>query len=92
MKDLSKVLLVGAGVVAGGAAVAATVILVRRRRTSVPGTAAGAMSMGAVDEVQLAAGIARPMRGNVEPLSFDPEEVPSEHSEINELRDKMPFG
>jgi hypothetical protein len=92
MKDLSKVLAIGAGVAVVGAAVAATVILVRRRRTSVPGTAAGTMSTGAVDEVQLAAGIARPMRGNLDPESFDPEEVPSEHPEINELREKMPFG
>lgn len=53
---------------------------------------AGAMSVGAVDEVELGAGIARPMRGDVEPEAFDPEEVPSEHPEINELRNKMPFG
>jgi hypothetical protein len=53
---------------------------------------AGAMSVGAVEEVELGAGIARPMRGESEPDSFDPEEVPSEHPEINELRTKMPFG
>lgn len=53
---------------------------------------AGAMSVGAVDEVELGAGIARPMRGDLEPETYDPEEVPSEHPEINELRNKMPFG
>lgn len=53
---------------------------------------AGAMSVGVVDEVELGAGIARPTRGDLEPDAFDPEEVPSEHPEINELRNKMPFG
>lgn len=49
---------------------------------------AGAMFVGAVDEVELSGPLA--VGGN--PDAFDPEEVPSEHSEINELRRKMPFG
>jgi hypothetical protein len=97
MKALTKLL------VLGGATAAAVAGIVAYRRKARAGaqvshgpaagtTAAGTMFVGALDEVELAGGLARPMRANVDPESFDPEEVPSEHPEINELRDKMPFG
>ena len=54
----------------------------RLRRRSRP--AAGSMFVGAVDEVELGRQLG--------PEGFDPEEVPSEHPEINELRKEMPFG
>jgi hypothetical protein len=57
--------------------------------TMFKGGGAGAMS---ADEVALGAGIARPTRPNIDPDAFDPEEVPTEHPELDELREKMPFG
>lgn len=96
MKAFGKVLI---GIAAAGAgtalAVAGAQMFARRaqRPASAAGTSvAGSMSVGAVDEVELGGGIARPMRGDLEPDLYDPEEVPSEHPEINELRNKMPFG
>lgn len=92
MKVLPKVLLIGGAVAAGGAAIVAIRHALRagahgglgtRSRTS-----AGAMFVGAVDEVELSG----PLNAGGNPDAFDPEEVPSEHSEINELRRKMPFG
>jgi hypothetical protein len=51
-------------------------------------TPGGTMFVGAVDEVELSGGFG----SGDEPLAYDPEEVPSEHDEINQLRMKMPFG
>ena len=84
MKLLGKAL-----VIAGAAAVGTAVFVYVRRtaRSHSTGKAAGSMFVGAVDEVELSG----PMRSD-HPLGSDPEEVPSEHSEINELREKMPFG
>ena len=92
MKALTKVLVLGGT----AAAIAAGIVAYRRKARAGAqvehAPPAGTMSVGVLDEVELAGGLARPMRANVDPESFDPEEVPSEHSEINELRNKMPFG
>lgn len=86
MKLLSKVLVIAGAAAAVGAAVFAYVRRPRRARST--GTAAGSMFVGAVDEVELSG----PMRSDRDPMAHEPEEVASEHSEINELRGKMPFG
>jgi hypothetical protein len=89
MKVLTKVLVLG-GITA--AASAATVAIRRKLRAGAheasAGPSAGSMFVGAVDEVELSG----PFDATKNPDGFDPEEVPSEHSEINELRNKMPFG
>lgn len=59
---------------------------VRRARPHVGG--AGSMFVGAVEEVELSG----PLGATSELEAFDPEDVPSEHQEINELRRKMPMG
>lgn len=88
---LSKVLVgSSAAAVVGLGAVLLVRSLRGRRRVSAHETA-GSMFVGAVDEVEISGGLARPRYDTV-PESFDPEEVPSEHSEINDLRNKMPFG
>lgn len=95
MKLVSKVLVgVGATAVAGLGVLGITRLVRARRQASAPETvhAAGVMNVGAVDEVEISAGIARQTRGDMNPESFDPEEVPSEHAEINDLRGKMPLG
>jgi hypothetical protein len=95
MKALTKILALGGTATAVAAGIVAIVTSRRKARAGARpahATAAGAMTVGPLDEVELAAGLARPMRGNVDPESFDPEEVPSEYAEINELRSKMPFG
>ena len=85
MQVLPKVL-----VLASAAAVSAAVIVTVRRklRAGAHDESAGVMSVGAIDEVELSG----PMTAGGNPDGFDPEEVPSEHPEINELRNKMPFG
>jgi hypothetical protein len=80
-----KILIAG-GVVLGVAGAVAAVVLARRRKHPEVG---GSMSVGAVDEVELG-GLERSVHSEVESISFDPERVPSEHSEINDLREKMP--
>jgi hypothetical protein len=85
MKLVGKVLVI-AGAAAVGTAVFACVRRAARARTTA--TVAGSMFVGAVDEVELS-GLMRP---DQDPAAFEPEEVPSEHPEINELREKMPFG
>ena len=101
MKALTKVLVLGGGAIAFAAGIVAAASargMVALRRTTgasaqdAHSTTAGTMSVGPLDEVELGAGLARPTRPNVEPEGFDPEEVPSEYAEINELRNKMPFG
>ncbi len=92
MKALTKVLALGGAATAVAAGVAAIVAYRRKARAGAHGEAAGSMTVGPLDEVELAAGLARPMRANVDPEGFDPEEVPSEYAEINDLRTKMPFG
>jgi hypothetical protein len=52
---------------------------------------AGAMFVGAVDEVELGSGVAT-ARADGSGEFYDPEEIPSEHYETNELRGRMPFG
>lgn len=95
MKRVSKVLI---GITATGLAGLGVFSGIRRlrawRKASAPEIvhAAGVMNVGAVDEVELSAGIARQTRGDMNPESYDPEEVPSEHAEINDLRGKMPLG
>ena len=90
MKALTKVLALGGA----ATAVAAGIVAYRRkaRAGAHAATAAGSMSVAPLDEVEISAGLARSTRPNVDPESFDPEEVPSEYAEINELRNKMPFG
>jgi hypothetical protein len=85
MKVLTKVLAIG-GVAAAASAV--TVAIRRKLRANAHERSAGSMFVGAVDEVELSG----PADSAKNPDGFDPEEVPSEHSEINELRNKMPFG
>lgn len=53
-----------------------------------PTTPAGSMFVGAIDEVELSG----PLRSGADPIALDPEDVASEHEEINALRMKMPFG
>jgi hypothetical protein len=91
MKALTKVLVLGGAATFAAAGIVAIVAYRRKARAGARATA-GSMTVGPLDEVELAAGLARPTRGNVDPESFDPEEVPSEYAEINELRNKMPFG
>lgn len=82
MKVVGKVLgiLAAAGAIIAGAAYAWRTLRARKPKRE----AAGVMFVGAVDEVEL---------GSVDVIDgFDPAEVPSEHSEINELRTKMPLG
>lgn len=82
-----------AGAVTAGTSAAIMARLARARRgPGADGPVAGSMFVGAVSEVELGAGIARPMRPQQSPEVPDPEEVPSEHPEINELREQMPFG
>jgi hypothetical protein len=89
MKALTKVLVLG-GITAAASAV--TVAIRRKLRAGAhetgAGPSAGSMFVGAVDEVELSG----PLGVGQNSDGFDPEEVPSEHSEINELRNKMPFG
>lgn len=89
MKVVLKVLVIGGAVAVGTAAIVA---IRRALRAGARGTrsqeSAGAMFVGAVDEVELSG----PLTAGRNPDAFDPEEVPSEHPEINELRGKMPFG
>lgn len=95
MKVVSKVLVIGSMIVVGGGILAAKRLipgLRARKRPPAPRETAGSMFVGAVDEVELSAGLARPMRPGVDLEGFDPEEVPSEHAEINDLRTKMPLG
>lgn len=80
----------GAAALAGGSAALLVRYLRGRRQVSARETA-GSMFVGAVDEVEISGGLARP-RYDTPAESYDPEEVPSEHAEINELRNKMPFG
>jgi hypothetical protein len=85
MKVVTKVL------VLGGVAAAASAVIVAIRRKPRAGAherSAGAMFVGAVDEVELSG----PLGAGKNPDAYDPEEIPSEHPEINELRNKMPFG
>jgi hypothetical protein len=63
-------------------------VLARRRRAKPHPSAAGSMFVGAVEEVELSG----PLAAGVNPEGFDPDEVPSEHQEINDLRGKMPMG
>lgn len=89
MKVLSKVLVIGGAAAAGTAAIVAIRQKLRAgARDTRSGKGAGAMFVGAVDEVELSG----PLTAGGNPDAFDPEEVPSEHPEINELRRKMPFG
>jgi hypothetical protein len=88
MKVLTKVLVIGGAVAAGAVAIVAIRHSLRAGAHGVTSTSAGAMFVGAVDEVELSG----PLVAGGNPDLFDPEEVPSEHSEINELRNKMPFG
>jgi hypothetical protein len=85
MKLLTKVLVLAGAAAAGTGAIVA---LRRKVRVGAHDESAGAMFVGAVDEVELSG----PMNIAENPESFDPQEVPSEHPEINELRNKMPFG
>ena len=78
--------LIAAGVVLGVVGTIAAVVVARRRRHH---EVAGSMSVGAVEEVELG-GLERSVHDEVENMSFDPERVPSEHTEINDLREKMP--
>lgn len=77
-------------VISGAAAVGTALFVYVRRAARARGThsVAGSMFVGAVDELELSG----PMRSDQDPMTFEPEEVASEHSEINELREKMPFG
>jgi hypothetical protein len=75
--------LIAGGVILAALGTVAALILVRRRRHF---EVAGSMSVGAVDEVELSGGLGRSLRADAEPAQFDPEEVPSEHAEINDLR------
>ncbi len=89
MTVLSKVLAAGALVVTG---IAGAIVVRRHRigRRSVGGRStavAGSMFVGAVDEVELGR-----VGAGENPESFDSEEIPSEHQEMNDLRGKMPFG
>lgn len=84
MKLLGKVLVIS-GVAVAGAAIAVYVVRSLRARAT---ESAGSMFVGAIDEVELSG----PMRAGQDPLGSEPEVVPSEHPEINELRNKMPFG
>ncbi len=83
MKLLGKVL-----VIAAAGAVGTAVFAYVRRTVRARGTAAGSMSVGAIDEVELSG----PMQADQDIEAFERADVPSEHSEINELRKKMPFG
>jgi hypothetical protein len=85
MKVLTKVLVLGGVAAAGSAAIVA---FRRRARAGAHEAGAGAMFVGAVDEVELSG----PLGVGKNPDAYDPEEIPSEHPEINELRNKMPFG
>ena len=85
MKLLTKVLVLGS---TAAAATTAIVAIRRKLRAGAHEASAGSMFVGAVDEVELSG----PLGTGRNPDAFDPEEVPSEHSEINELRNKMPFG
>lgn len=91
MKALTKLLALGGAATAVAAGIVAYRRKARAGAQAAHATTAGSMTVGPLDEVELAAGLARPMRPNVDPESFDPEEVPSEYAEINELRTKMPF-
>jgi hypothetical protein len=85
MKVLTKVLVLGG---TAAAATVATLAIRRKMRAGAHEASAGSMFVGAVDEVELSG----PLGAGKNADGFDPEEVPSEHSEINELRNKMPFG
>ena len=75
-------------VISGVAGAAAAVATYLARTLRADRTTAGSMNVGAVDEVELSG----PMRIDQDPSSHEPEGIPSEHSEINDLRRKMPFG
>lgn len=82
MSALKKLLIVtGIGALVGGV----VSVLARKRTRGERAPIGGSMSVGAVDEVELAG----PMGSD--PDVFDVEKVPSEHVEINDLRDKGVF-
>jgi len=86
MTTLSKSLIAaGAVLVAGG--IAATVLVMRRRaRPEVPGP----MSLRAIHRLGDSRWLGRSVSAQSDPDVFDPEEIPSEHAEINDLRRQMP--
>jgi hypothetical protein len=96
MRTISKVL-VGVSVMGVGVAIMRGVLARRGASAAVAGSAAGtghaagSMSVGAIDELAISARFGSASSG-AGPEGFDPEEVPSAHSEVNELRNKMPFG
>jgi hypothetical protein len=85
MRTLSRAFLAGSVV---ASAIGAATLARRRRRKQPHPSAAGSMFVGAVEEVELSG----PLVSGMNPEGFDPEEVPSEHQEINDLRRKMPMG
>jgi hypothetical protein len=80
--------LIAGSLIATGTAMAALARHRRHWRRVRSPESAGMMFVGAIDEVELSG----PLGTGASPEGFDPEEVPSEHQEINDLRRKMPLG